>query len=236
MPGIPEQHADIRLLEKAPRIHHIHIIAHLRNDAQVVADQQNARSRVAKPLHEPQNLGLHGDVERRSRLVRDEQPRLRNHGHGDHDALPEPARKLVRIAFGTLFSLGDTDILKDLQHALPCLGAGDLLMKAERFLHLLSHLHHRVETRHGLLKDHGDFISADGTQLFFGHGSHIFPVKDNFPGSYFAGLFYKPHDRTGGHALAAARLSDDTDDFAGGNGERNIIYCFDLPFVSEEAD
>ena len=44
-----------------------------------------------------QDLRLHGDVERRRRLVGDQQVRLVGERHGDHHALALPARQLVRI-------------------------------------------------------------------------------------------------------------------------------------------
>ncbi len=47
-----------------------------------------------------QDLRLDGDVERRRRLVGDEQAGPAGQRHGDHHPLPHPARELVRIAVG----------------------------------------------------------------------------------------------------------------------------------------
>ncbi len=44
-----------------------------------------------------EDLGLHGDVERRGRLVGDQQLRLVRHRHGDHDPLQLAAGQLVRV-------------------------------------------------------------------------------------------------------------------------------------------
>src|SRR5579863_8482340 len=44
-----------------------------------------------------ENLRLNSDIERRRGLVRDEQLRAVYDGHGDHNALPHPAGKLVGI-------------------------------------------------------------------------------------------------------------------------------------------
>ena len=51
---------------------------------------------VANLAQQPQHLGLHGDVERRRRLVGDQQLRLEAQAHGDHGALLHAAGKLVR--------------------------------------------------------------------------------------------------------------------------------------------
>ena len=47
--------------------------------------------------HQVQHLRLDGHVERRRRLVGDQQLRIAGHRHGDHHPLPHPARELVRI-------------------------------------------------------------------------------------------------------------------------------------------
>ena len=46
--------------------------------------------------HEVEDLGLDRDVQRRGRLVGDEELRVAGEGHGDHHALAHPAAELVR--------------------------------------------------------------------------------------------------------------------------------------------
>ena len=58
-----------------------------------------ARSRrLADVVEEAQHLRLDRDVERRDRLVGDQELGLHRQGAGDADALPLAARELVRIA------------------------------------------------------------------------------------------------------------------------------------------
>ncbi len=64
-----------------------------------------------------QDLRLHGDVERRRRLVGDQQVRLVGERHGDHDALALAAGELVRIGAEPLLRLADADLVEELQHA-----------------------------------------------------------------------------------------------------------------------
>ena len=68
-----------------------------RDDAEIVGDQQHAETEIALELGEQaQDLGLHRDVERRGRLVGDQELGVAHQRHGDHDALAQAARELVR--------------------------------------------------------------------------------------------------------------------------------------------
>ncbi len=58
-------------------------------------------------IHQFQNLGLDGHIQRRGRLVGDQQPRVAGEGHGDHGALAHAAGKLVRILVEALLGVGN---------------------------------------------------------------------------------------------------------------------------------
>ena len=64
-----------------------------------------------------QDLRLHGDVERRRRLVGDEEVRLVRERHGDHHALALPAGELVRIGVEPALRVADADEREKLQRA-----------------------------------------------------------------------------------------------------------------------
>jgi len=85
------QLADIELLDDAALIHDDEAVAEMRDNREVVADQDEAqppaRAQIAQQV---ENLGLHRDVERRGRLVEKEQARLENEGAGDRHALRWP--------------------------------------------------------------------------------------------------------------------------------------------------
>ena len=68
------------------------------NDAHVMGDEEDRH--LLFPLQfldQVQDLRLNGHVERRGRLVRNEQLRTARERHGDHDPLEHSARELVRI-------------------------------------------------------------------------------------------------------------------------------------------
>ena len=56
-----------------------------------MADEEHAHPvALAQPRDQLQHLALHGDIERRGRLVGDQQLRLVRDRHGDHHALLLP--------------------------------------------------------------------------------------------------------------------------------------------------
>ena len=72
-------------------MHHDHLFAKLGDDTEVMGDEQDRRAGMALQVpDQPQDLLLHGDIERRGRLVRNDQLRLARKGDGDQDALALP--------------------------------------------------------------------------------------------------------------------------------------------------
>ena len=77
--------------------HHANTIRNCLHNAEIMRDKQH---RHAGPLlhlfQKPQNLRLNSHIERRRRLVGNQQIRLVGKRHGDHHPLPLPSRELVR--------------------------------------------------------------------------------------------------------------------------------------------
>ncbi len=78
-------------------------------DAKVVRDQHDGRARAFLHFqHQVEDLRLDGHVERRRRLVGDEDRRRACHRDRDHDALAHAAGQLVRIFAGAPAGLRDS--------------------------------------------------------------------------------------------------------------------------------
>jgi len=78
MLGISEQLGGRRHFDKPAKIHNTNTCGHVPDDGQVVADEKVGEAElILQVAHEVQNLGLHGDVECRCRLVADEKLRFR---------------------------------------------------------------------------------------------------------------------------------------------------------------
>ena len=79
------------------QIHHCHPIRRVSNDAQVMGDHDLCDTepflQLAQELEHPR---LHGDIERRRRLVEQEQLRFDREGACNANPLPLPTRKLSR--------------------------------------------------------------------------------------------------------------------------------------------
>ena len=94
---IGEQRADRLLLDLLPGIEHRDPLGGLRDHAHVVGDEHQRHSRLALQREQQiENLRLDGDVERRRRLVGDDQLRIAGDRHGDHHALVHAAGQLMR--------------------------------------------------------------------------------------------------------------------------------------------
>src|SRR5580698_2318075 len=133
-------------LDEAPGIHHPHPLAGLRDDADVVGDEDNAHAEVAAELaEERENLVLDGDVEGGGRLVGEDQLRRADDRCGDSDALALAAGKLVRIGAEAPFRIRDADELHRLDDAAPEFGARDAAHSAEALANLLLDREHRIE-------------------------------------------------------------------------------------------
>ena len=120
---------------------------------------------AAQPVQQAQDPGLDGDVERRRRLVRDQQPGLAGQRHGDGDPLSHAARELVRVRSQRRFRVGDPHRVEHLDGAL----AGLFFRKAEVRPNVLGHLdvdpEHRMQRGRRVLRNERDLLAPDLAEL-----------------------------------------------------------------------
>ena len=89
-------------------LHHRHLVGDVLDDADVVRDEQVSDAELALQLaQQVEDLRLHRHVERRGRLVADDQPRLHRQRARDRDALALAAGELVRIALQRIAAQAD---------------------------------------------------------------------------------------------------------------------------------
>ena len=140
-----------------------HFVGHFGDHAQIVRDEQDRHAAfVAQLAQQVENLGLDRHVERRRRLVGDQQLRIAGQRHRDHHPLPLPAGQLVRIRIDPLLGFGNADFAQQLRSPASRASAlVDLLMQHDRLHDLRADREHRVERRHRLLKDHADVAAAN---------------------------------------------------------------------------
>ena len=110
MLGRTEDVALVRVLDHTSGVHHGDVVGHLRHDAQVVGDEDEAHAvPLAEPAEQVQDLGLDRHVERGRRFIRDQERGFVRDRHGDHGALTHTAGKFVRVLTYADLRLGHAD-------------------------------------------------------------------------------------------------------------------------------
>ena len=99
-------------------VHDADPVGHLAHDAEIVGDQQHGHVELGLELEQQvEDLRLDGHVERRGRLVGDEQVGLVGERHGDHHPLPLAAGELMRIGVEAALGVVDADLVEQVEHA-----------------------------------------------------------------------------------------------------------------------
>ena len=84
-------------LDEAAAVHHCDAVAHVSQGREVVRDEEVGQTEAALQLHqEVEDLRAHGDVERRDRLVADDERRVGRERARDRHPLPLPTGQLER--------------------------------------------------------------------------------------------------------------------------------------------
>ncbi len=104
--------------------------------------------------------GLDRDVERRRRLVGDQDLRVAGERHRDHHPLPHPARELVRILVHPPLRRGDPDELQELDRPRARRAPREPEVAVQDLADLAPDGEDRVERRHRLLEHVRDLAPA----------------------------------------------------------------------------
>ena len=196
-------------------VHDRDVVGHLVDDAEIVRDEQNGGAVFLTQLvHELQDLRLNGHVERRGRLVRDQQLRTAGQRHGDHDTLPHTAGELVRILLGDDLGVRDLDVGQQLDRFRGSLLFVHALMDHERLGDLPADGEDRVQARHRLLEDHGDLVAADLVHFVHGQLGQILTVEEDLAGVNIAVAVEQTENAHGRDALAGTGFADDAEHLA----------------------
>src|SRR5207237_6245134 len=114
---VAEQLRRRRLFPNFSIAHHHHVIGDLAHQREVVRDEEHrhlvALLQSGDQIHD---LALDRHVQRRGRLIGDQELRLAGDRHGDHHALLLPARELKWIYVEPGLRLRDTHLAKELYY------------------------------------------------------------------------------------------------------------------------
>ncbi len=158
------------------------------HDAEVVGDEQHAHAEPRPDFGEQrQDLGLHRDVERGGRLVRDQKIRFVGERHRDHDALALAAGQLMRIALQARFGIGNADLRQQFERARPRRLPADAAVQRKDLGNLRLDRVQRIERGHRLLEDDRDVVAADFTHLVFSRLQKIAAAEPDAAGGMRGG-------------------------------------------------
>ena len=197
-------------------------VGDLRDDPQVVRDQQDAHPVLgAQFVQQTEDLCLDGDIQRGCRLIGHQQFGTAGQRHRDHGALFHAAGKLVRIFIHPQFRRGDAHLLQRADALLTGRPFG--LMQGERFHDLRADRHGRVQRQSRILKNVADPFAADAAQFFGAEGKGVAALQQDAAAQVFD-TGDEPGDALGGDALAAAAFAHQTNDLAGVYVQGEILH------------
>ena len=221
-------------------LHHQDPVAHLADDGQVVADEQQGGARGAAGRQDVEDLGLDGDVEGGGGLVGDDEVGLPGDRRGDEGALAQAAGELVGVLVDPQVGLGHSHLLQQGDGALALGGgqgaagqaalAGGLALgvddvgQAQGLGDLPADGAQRGERGQGVLEDEPDAASANGAPLGVGEAGGVLPGDLQAVGGDRGVASGQADERAGGDGLAGPRLADYADGLAGGDGQVQAVH------------
>ena len=178
-----KQRSNLAAFAEPAGIHHRHPVTGFRDHPEVVRDQHQRHAKfIDQTAQQAQDLVLNGHIERRGWLIGQQQSRIGGERDSDHGALAHSAGKFVRELAEPCRAGGDPDEVQQVQRA-GAAGAGiEIGMGDEGFGDLQPDRQHRVQRRHGFLKDHADLPAAQPAQAFGRHREHIVSLPGHLAG------------------------------------------------------
>src|SRR3954453_14742938 len=216
-------------LDDLAGVHDRDAVVDLVDHADVVGDEDQPHPGVPlQVLKQVHDLGLHGDVERRRRLVGGQDARVERQRPGDHDALAHAAGELVRVVVHPLRSSWDPDAVHQLDGALLGLLAAGAPVHPEHLADLEADAVDRVQGGQRVLEDHRDAGAADLPLLLGIHGEHVAPLEpDAAAGDDRRGNVQDAHDGLRGDRLARPGLPEDREGLAPLDGVADPVHRVD---------
>ena len=203
--------------DDAAAIHDADTVSIAGDDTEIMCDQDQRR--VGGPRHlleQCEDLRLNGDVERRRRLVGDDELRLAGQCHGDHGALAHAAGELVWIGLQPTLGVGQAHAGQQIRRHVHRRRPRRLAVQVDRLGNLQADRERGIEGAHRLLENHGDAVAADRPDFLILQLEEVAAVEHHFAGGDAAGrIGNQAQDRHGSHALARARLAHDGQGLAG---------------------
>ena len=197
-------------LHQHAAVEHRDLVGVLVDERQVVRDEQHREPIVAREGGDDvEHLRLDGHVQRRRRLVGDQQPRLVDQRCRDHHALAHAARQLVRELSQDLLGIAEAHLAQQLER--PARGwSGTLRLPCAS----IASTSWRSTVISGLRLDIGSWKIMAISEPRSGRSTRLRRGQDRVrrtgstPSMSSSGVGQQPHDRARDHGLARAAFAD----------------------------
>ncbi len=227
VPGRPIELLRGSHLHELAHVHHGDAVADVPDHPQVVRHEDVREAQAVLQIEQQvQDLRLHGHVERRHRLVGDDEPRIHRQGAGDPDALALAAAEGVREP-GHVFGpqAHQAEQLRDpIRALLPVAHAVD----QQRLADDVEERHARIERAVGVLEDHLH-LGAQRPQLVPGEPRQVDHAAPFRAEQHLAGRRrHRAQDAARRRGLAAAALAHEPEGLALVDREAHVVHRPDV--------
>ena len=211
------------------QVHDADAVGDMLDHAQVMGDEQVGQAHLGlQVLEHVDDLRLDGNVQRRDRLVADDELGVHGQGAGDAHALPLPARELVRVAVGVLAV--EAHALQQADDAVAAvLVVGGQLVDVDAFAHDVPDGHAGVQAGVRVLEHdlHAAAVGQhiDGDVLFFVK-QHLAVIDDGAVGG-----LVQAQQRAARGGLAAAGLAHQAQGLAFADGKADVVHGLHIALV-----
>ena len=171
---------------------------------------------------EGEDFGLGDGVEGAGGFVGDEQGGAVEDSHGDDDALCLANAELGGSAAEKVGGVGETDARESAADGGGTLLSGAGGVCAPGFAELRADAQSWIEGGQWALEDDADFAAAEGAHLGFGFCGEVFALEKESAAGGAALQVKEAENGERDGALAGAALTDEAEDFAGVNVERDV--------------
>ena len=226
VPRAPVEVAGVGELDDLSHVHDRDAVGDVLDDAQVVRDEDDTEVQLAlQLLQQVEDLGLDRDVQRRDRLVGDDQHRVGHQRAGDADALALAAGEGVRVAreMGGV----EADQLGDLGDALLDVDRPDPL-GAKRLADDVADRHPRRERGERVLEDHVHVAAQATERALAGLRQVDRRLVAGGEDRRSRGRVDGADDRAAERGLAAAGFADQPEHLAAGEVEADVVDGLDV--------
>src|SRR6516162_4465967 len=213
-----DERLSLAALDDLAQVHDDDHVAHMRNGCEIVGDEQVGQAQLSLQIpQQVEDLGTDRHVKRGHGLVEHDKLRRQCQSARDGDALPLPARELVREEVCRM--AGESDEIKQMQHAFTHLTHREHLVGDERLCDDRAHAHARIERGVRILEYGLDRLAV--VPAFGGVESLQVPPLE---ADAARGRLLKSEHEVGCRRLSAAGFADDAERPPALDRERDPIH------------